>query len=632
MLQILRNKAQSTIIQALVLIIALVFIFWGVGTNLMNRRDAAIVVNDQEIPFQEFQKRYDQMVNAYRQQFGDAISEEMLKGLGVKQQVISQLTQGELLRQGSAAMGIMVAPIEIQSSIKKMPQFQSESGFDLGKYKAILAANSFSPHKFEDSISQDLLNDKGLLFINDFATTVSDSEISALHRQDQESVVVKVIAIKPGAFNEQIVVEPEALAAWFATKKENYKGEQKIKLKYLSFPFKSQMAGITISDEQVQAQFEKDKADYQTPEQRQARHILLKTSADSSPDQKAAQRKKADDILVKARAGEDFAALATTWSEDTSKANGGDLGTFARGRMVKEFEDAAFALEQGAISEVVTTPFGYHIIKVEKIHPAISRTLEEVRPALVTKLQGEQAKPAAFQVANSAYEGIISAGSLQAYGEKNSATTIGSTEFFSRSAPPAGMERDPRFLDTIFALKQGELSSLIETPSGYFIVFAEAIQESAHPQLEEVMEQVKKDYIVAQSQEKAKETAARLFTAIQGGGDFETVAKEANLTVTTTGPLRKKSPQPDPALPASLVDQALLLSAKNPLPKEALAVQDNWYLLSFVERTVPELASLKDETRKEYTATLLKQKQDRLLGSWLKQQEKRSKILTSKNL
>ena len=131
MLQLLRNKAQSVVIQALILIIALVFIFWGVGTNMTNSRDAAISINNEEISFQEFQKSYEQAIAGYRQQFGDAISDELLKGLGVKQQVINQLTQITLLRQGLNTMGIMVTPVEIQTAIEKMPQFQRESSFNL---------------------------------------------------------------------------------------------------------------------------------------------------------------------------------------------------------------------------------------------------------------------------------------------------------------------------------------------------------------------------------------------------------------------------------------------------------------------------------------------------------------------
>ena len=141
MLQILRNKAQSVVIQALVLIIALVFIFWGVGTNMMDSRNSAITINNEEITLQEFQRSYERAIAGYKQQFGDAISDELLKALNIKQQVISQLTQTALLRQGANSMGIMVAPAEIQTTIRKMPQFQQDGTFDLNAYKAILAAN-----------------------------------------------------------------------------------------------------------------------------------------------------------------------------------------------------------------------------------------------------------------------------------------------------------------------------------------------------------------------------------------------------------------------------------------------------------------------------------------------------------
>lgn len=632
MLQILRNKAQSTIIQALVLIIALVFIFWGVGTNMMNTRDAAISINGEEVSFQEFQKSYDQAIANYRQQFGDTISDEVLKSLGVKQQVINQLTQGTLLRQGEKAMGIMVTPGEIQASIQKMPQFRQVGDFSLETYKAILEANRMTPHKFEESIGRDLLGEKGMTAISNFATTVTATEINEAYQQDQETVLVKVVKISPDLFTDKIVVDPQKLAAWFETEKDNYKTEQKIKLQYLSFPYKAQEESITISDAQVLAQYEKDKAAYQIPEKRQARHILFKTAENSSAETQAAQLKKAEEILARARAGEDFATLAKTYSEDAAKGNGGDLGTFARGRMIKEFDDAVFSMQPNTISDIVKTKFGYHIIKLEKILPAVTQPLEEVRAAIAAKLQNEQARPATFQVANKAYEGIIAAGSLQAYADKHSETTIIPTDFFSRTVPPAALSHDTKFLDTVFALKQGELSSLVETPSGYFILFAEKIQEPAPPNLAAVMEQASKDYKLAQAGKMAKETAAALLAKVKGGADLETSAREAKLVTIKSGPLRKNNAVPDPALPASLVDQALRLGAKNLFPEKPMAVGNDLYIVQFLERKIPELKSLDEPARKEYTATLLKQKQDLLLSSWLRHQEKNARILTSKNI
>lgn len=632
MLQILRNKAQSTIIQALVLIIALVFIFWGVGAKIKNNRDAAISVNSEEISFQEFQRNYEQAITGYRQQFGDAISDEILKGLGVKQQVINQMTQAALLRQGANAMGIMAAPVEIQTAIQKMPQFQKEGGFNLDIYKAILAANRMTPYKFETSIGRDLLNEKGITFINNFATTVSATEINEMHQHDQETVIVKVAKASPALFSDAIVVVPQDLAAWFETEKDTYKSEQKIKLQYLPFPYKAQKDSVTISDDQVLAQYEKEKATYQVPEKRQARHILFKIEENISSEKQEAQRKKAEEILAKARGGEDFSSLAKTWSEDSTKNKGGDLGTFAKGIMVKEFEDIVFSMQPNAISDIVKTQFGYHIIKLEKILPAVTQPVEEVRASIVAKLQTEQAKPATFQLANTAYEEIIAAGSLQAYANKHSEKAITSTDFFSRTSLPAGLDSDPKFLDTVFSLKQGELSSLIETQSGYFILFIEEIKEPVPPKLDEVKERATKDFKLAKARKMAQESAATFLTKVKEGADFDKTASEAKLQITKSGPLRKNNATPDPALPASLVDQALLLGAKSPFPNEALAVGDELYILQFLERKLPDPASLNDTARKEYTATLLRQKQDRLLGSWLRHQEKNTKIFTSKNI
>jgi len=633
MLQILRNKAQSTIIQGVVLVIALVFIFWGVGTNMMQSgRDAAILVNDQEISFQEFQQRYDQTINDYRRQFGDAISDEVLKGLGIKQQVINQLTQSALLRQGTQAMGIMVAPVEIQTTIQKMPHFQKDGAFNLEIYKALLTANRMTPHSFEASISEDLLTQKGLAAINSFAAAVSDTEINEAYQREQETVTINVVKVSPDLFLNTIVVDGKELADWFETEKNRYKGEQKIKVKYLPFLYKSAMAGIPISEEQTLARYEKEKSTYQIPEKRQARHILFKADKTSTAEQHAAQLKNAEDALAKARAGKDFSTLAKNLSEDTSKTRGGDLGAFAQGRMVKEFDDAVFSMQPGAISDIVKTAFGYHIIKLEKILPATTRSIEDVRADIISTLQSEQAQPATFQLANTAYEDIIAAGSLQAYADKHTDKSVVTTDFFSRSALPADLESDPKFVDTVFSLKQGELSSLIETPSGYFIVFTETIQEPTLPTLDAVKERVTQDYRLAKARKMAQETAQAFLTKVTSGADMAATAKEAKLTILKSGPLRKNNSAPDPALPASLVEQALRLGPKAPFPRAPLTVSEDHYILQFVERKVPDPATLSEAAKNEYKAGLLQQKQDRLLGAWLKHQEKDSTIVTSKNL
>ena len=152
MLQLLRNKAQSTFIQIIVVIIALVFIFWGVGTNMMGSREAALLVNNEEISFQEFQQAYDRAYQRLSDQFGGNIPKGLAETLGIKQQVINQLIQTSLLRQGAGEMGIIVSGEEIQAIIKDMVQFQENGVFSMERYKAVLSSNRMAPSKFEASM------------------------------------------------------------------------------------------------------------------------------------------------------------------------------------------------------------------------------------------------------------------------------------------------------------------------------------------------------------------------------------------------------------------------------------------------------------------------------------------------
>jgi peptidyl-prolyl cis-trans isomerase C len=150
-----------------------------------------------------------------------------------------------------------------------------------------------------------------------------------------------------------------------------------------------------VTDAAVQAYYDENQAQFQVPEQVQASHILINSSADDTEEAKAERRQKLEGLKAEAEGGADFAALAGEHSDCPSKAKGGDLGLFTRERMVKPFSDAAFAMEVGQLSDVVETQFGYHLIKLTKKQPATTRPLEEVRPQVEAFLD-RQNKEAAF--------------------------------------------------------------------------------------------------------------------------------------------------------------------------------------------------------------------------------------------
>jgi peptidyl-prolyl cis-trans isomerase D len=424
-------------------------------------------------------------------------------------------------------------------------------------------------------------------------------------------------------------VTDEELNAWLATVKESYKTDPQLKLKYLSFNFNDIGKKVTIDETAVKNHYDATLSNYTIPEKRRARHILFKV--DENGSNADAQLKKAEDVLKIARSGKDFTQLVGQYSEDPGKANGGDLGFFPKGKMVEPFDDTVFAMQPGEISDIIRTPFGYHIIKLEEIKPAITKSLAEVHDTIVHELQLEQAKSLALQMANASYEGIIGAGSLDAYIKDHPDTALIETPFFTRHFPPEQIKNDQTLLNAAFALKQGELSSLIETTTGYAILFAEQIKEPAIPPLAEIKDQVTKDYIESKAAEMAKKTAEDILAQAKTGGDFKKLAQDAGLTMQSSGLLSKGNPEQTSPFPLSLLEQVFQLSAKSPYPSEPGEVDKDYYVYQFSERTTPKM-DLTDPERNQYKDALLKLKQQQILTAWINHQRKASTITTHKTL
>ncbi|MEE4243082.1 MAG: SurA N-terminal domain-containing protein [Desulfopila sp.] len=630
MLQILRNKAQSIIIQIIVVIIALVFIFWGVGTNLMNNREAAIVVNDEEISFQDYQMAYDRMYNSLQNQFGASIPQELLESFGIKNQVINQLIQEALLRQGAAEMGIHVSSSEVQETIKNMPQFQENGTFNLERYTTLLNANGFTPVSFEESMRHDILSQKAQMTIGGFATTVTDFEILDLYRLEKSSVAVKYAEVSAADYVDEAVIDEKLLEEWYTTVQDNYKTEREIKLKFLDFSYDTVGQMVSVDQETIEQYYRENVTEFMEAEQRRARHILFPADENSTAEVHNNQKKKAEEILELARDGANFAELARKYSEGPSKDQGGDLGFFSQDQMVTPFADAAFSLEKGGISDIVQTSFGYHIIKIEEITPAVTRPMEEVQETIRAKLQADQARPLAFQAANEAYEGIISAGSLEAYLQANQQARLQETEFFDRRNPPESIGNDPKFLNAAFSLKEQELSSLIETSQGYAILFVEAEKQPVVPELSAVREKIAADFKQAESLTSAKEAAETLLDQAQAGEGLQKAAENSGISVEESDYLSRSS-SGSQALPAEIVEEAFQLSAKEPYPEAPLQNNSTFYVLEFADMKIPS-GPLSDEEKSRYSNAILQLKQQQVLSGWLANRREQAEIFTHRTL
>ncbi|MEW6519942.1 MAG: SurA N-terminal domain-containing protein [Thermodesulfobacteriota bacterium] len=619
MLDLLRRKAQSPYLQATVLVIIVVFIFWGVGGQNSGARNAVATVNGEPITLQEFDQAFQRTVDNFRNQFGGNLPKDFIEAFNLKKQVVNELIQQTLLQQGAKEMGIYVSSNEIQNAIKEMTVFQNNGIFDVTRYREVLKGSNLTPTKFEAGLQSDLLLTKVGSSLGEFAR-VTPTELDDRFRFDNSETRLEYAVFNPENYTGKVSVTDELLGQYFEKNKEKYKTPPQVKIKYLSFLLKDEMNMITVTEAEVEQYYSSHQEEFGQLEKRRARHILLKTTEQD----KQARRAEMEKILTRARAGEDFGALARQNSEDGSAAQGGDLGFFGRGQMVQSFEDTVFGLQKGAISDIIETQFGFHIIKLEDIQPASIQPLASVKSSIENKLKQQQALNNAFEKANEAYEKIIFAGSLAKYAE-NFKVTLSETDFFPQTAPPAVLASDPAVIEAAFSLKKGELSSIIDSPAGYTILFVADLKEPVIPALAEVKEQVTKDFVAAEatalSQKDAEETLAALRK--EKDVDFPQKMQEKGLTVQTSAYF-SRTQRTSKDLPDEVITAGLTLHAGSPYPDKVIAAGNAFYICRFKDKKEP--ADSDGQARKAYEARLAMEKQRELMAAWIDYLTKSGKI------
>ncbi|PID75029.1 MAG: hypothetical protein CSB28_00100 [Desulfobacterales bacterium] len=615
MLQVFRNKAQSSFALIIVAIIILVFVFWGVGTNLLDSNPSALVVNDHEISFAEFQRAYNNASERMSQQLGGTLP----KGMGdlIKSQVINQLIKESLVRQGAAEMGIVVSNEDVRRQIESMPQFQKEGKFSISLYKELLAGSRMTPPQFEERVKMDHLTMLAMKRVSNFAALPGDFEIKKIYSQINEKVAVSYAVFSPQEYKEKVTIDAKELEKWFAKQRERYKTEPELNFRYITFAYDEIGKKITTDAKKIEEYYRQHEEQFSTPEQRQAAHILIKTDENDSKETLAAKKKKAQKI--RRMATEDssqFAALAKKYSEGPSAKDGGELGLFSQGQMVPAFDGAVFSMQKGEISELVTTRFGYHIILLEDIIPAKTKTLDEVKGEIATLLRKKEAESMAFQLANATYEGIITSGSLDKFAQKSPDTKFSTSGFVTKATAPAAIADDPQFLQKAFALGDKELSSLIKGNSGYAIFYVEAIKPPQTPQLTDIRQQVEQDYRSEQAQHLAEKGAEEFLGAAKKSKEnFAAVAKAAGITLLQSGMMGHTPAANKTAFPEPL--QASCFQLSNAAPFAPLGTADgSYYVYRLNKREIPVMA--KDSAELPlYRANIENIKQQQIFSSWL---------------
>ncbi len=597
-------------------IVVLAFILLYIPSFLGNRTDVTsndviARVEGNDITAGEFRQTYQAQLQMYQGAYGGKISTQMLKQMGIDQQILQQMLDERAALAEARRRGITATDDEVRQRILTLPAFQ-ENGQFIGeaRYRQILGLQRppLTTDEFEEQIRKSLVIDKLRSAVTDWVT-VNDADVQAEFARRNEKVKLEVVPILADKFRNEVQVGDAEVASYFDAHKAEYRVGEKRKVRFLLVDVQAMRSRVTVSPREVERTYNDNIEMYSTPEQVRASHILLKT--DGKDDE--AVKAKAEEILKQAKSGADFAELAKKYSQDEASAkNGGDLDYFSRGRMVPEFDQVAFSLEPGQISDLVKTQYGYHIIKVTDKKPASTKSLDEVRQQIIDQMTWERAQSKASELSDTLEKAIRKPADMDKAARDNG-LKVQESGYVTRDEPIMALGASPDVTAEVFALQDGAVSSAIRTQRGYAFVTVVGKQAPHVPKLEEVRDKVRDDLIKQKAFQLASQKAAQVAAEAQAG-DMQKAAKAAGVEVKTTELIARDAPIPDIGVSPQVDAVAFSLPAgavSQPIKTDnAMAVVK---VLEKKEPTPSEFAADRDKTRDE----LLNERRNRFFSAYM---------------
>ena len=472
-------------------------------------------------------------LDAYYRQLFDTSYEQLKPQLQIGSQALESLIEQEMILQEARRLGIGASGREIAESIRSDPNFSDPTGQFIGDQRYMqLARRAFgSPEAYEKLVADQLVIDKWTNLIAQ-SVKVDDADLEEMHRQRTEKTALDYVVVKGSDQKVDDAFDGAELRAWYDAHPDDYMREEGRTIRYLVVDRETQTEQVEVTDTDVQSFYESNQANYSHPEQRRARHILLRSEPGADEAAKAELKQRADALLERLRAGEDFDGLARANSQDPqSAALGGDLGFFGRGDMVPAFENAAFDTPVGQLAPLTESGFGYHIIEVSGERQAGVLPLAEVEDAIRRTLRLRLAQE---RVASEA-------GRLRASVERSGIDEVAAEEgltveerFVARGDRLGDLGAAPEFADTVLALEAAEVSAPLRVASGLAVAVGGEMVPAAVKPFAEAEEAVRAALREARSIEVARRRALEGFG---DGDDFDAAAKALGLEKQESGDL-----------------------------------------------------------------------------------------------
>lgn len=567
MLQNIRDKAQGWIAWVIVILLSMTFALWGIQSYLGNASEMVVAeVNGNEITERDLDQHYQRYLQNLRDQLGAAYRPELFDDKRMRQELLKRMVRDDVIMQSSHEMGLRAGDPLVQQVILGFEGFKKNGQFEQEKFERYARRQGVSANGFAERIRQNLLSDQlsqavqGSVFVTDY-------ELKETVRLLKQTRKIDYFILPKADFASDEVISDEDIKAYYDQHQANYRTPEQVKLEYIHL--NGEMVGKTVevNETSLRGFYDDNLERFGVPEERQASHILIRLDEDADQASMTEALIKIKELQLRTSQGEDFAELAKANSEDPGSAEqGGDLGYFGKDIMDPAFEEAAFALEEGEVSDPVRSSFGFHLIKLTGIKAASIKSFAEAQAEIEQAYRKSEGERLYFEQAellsNLSYEDPSSlepaASELQ--------LEIKQSDWITRNGGQ-GVLQSPKVTAAAFGedvLVEHNNSELIELDQEQSIVLRVADHREASFQLledvqEEVIEAIKQERAAAKTKAEAEGRLVRL----QAGESIDLVADGYELN-------KKEAVQrTDVSVPVTLLGQ--VFKSPRPTPDQAVS-------------------------------------------------------------
>lgn len=573
MLQSMRSGAQSTPAKVLVILIVLSFAGFGIESVLFGGSGTSVAdVNGTEITPQALQAAIDNQKRQLMQIFGDDIDPMLLDDDRLRPRALDQLIEQELLLQEAQNRGMVASDRAIGRVVASVDAFKVDGRFDPEQFKVVLANAGYTPERFRRTQGQDIMltHLQQAVAETDFVTSVEMTAAADVATEERD---VRYLIVPAGHFNSVIDVDDAAVRAFYEDNLDRFQSEPQVVAEYIALSAEDFIK--PVDEAQLREQFDTVKDEYTVSEQARVSHILLIQGDDESNDSYA---QRIDDVAARLAAGEDFAALAETLSDDVGSASlGGELG-FTDGTAFPDAMEAAIAeLEVGQISAAVETDAGVHYIRVEERIAGETPDFESLRAELADAIQRSEAEQELLVVVDNLRDLSFNSADLAGPAKALGVESLRSAPL-SRAGGEGVFAREPvleaLFSDEVF--DGGNNSEVIELPGSRFV--AVRVAEKIPPRqlgFDEVADEVRAS-LEAEAQEEARAALlASVTERLAAGETLEAIANELGWEWRVELNARRQGS----LLPAEVVQSAFALKLAEGATLDLVALPGDEYAL-----------------------------------------------------